>query len=277
MRAELEYYRDMLPTPVKYLPTYGCYLKCEFLLPSGSHKDRETVYLIKSGKEKGQDCVIATSGNAGISLAYYLKKKAHVVVPETCSSKKQEIIRGYDADLIIWGKSYAEAWIEAEKLAKWKRWRNVSAGVESLRYVGHMGIPRELSGEGNFDVIIVPGGNHTLAYGIAEGAKIYMPHTQIVSVVLPNHPFFMKDSRGIELTPSQIAGYESIAVGKEGVEWRFTENKMVDCATCSVESLDRVRKRHENTALDLVVCLALEVSKLLSGRKKVVIGTGLRR
>ncbi|MBE0520626.1 pyridoxal-phosphate dependent enzyme, partial [Candidatus Bathyarchaeota archaeon] len=66
-------------TPTVYNEFLKCFLKLECNNPSGSHKDRETFYFInKFGWEKKY--IVASSGNAGISLAYWMREKAVVLV-----------------------------------------------------------------------------------------------------------------------------------------------------------------------------------------------------
>ncbi len=67
--------------PVIHDDFLECFLKLECNNPSGSHKDRETFHLInKFGREKKY--FIASTGSAGISLAYWMREKAVVLVPE---------------------------------------------------------------------------------------------------------------------------------------------------------------------------------------------------
>jgi len=260
-------YLQALPTPVCYLPEYDCYLKEEYTLPSGSHKDRETVNLLL--KQDNRDCLCVTTGNAGISLAYYMGEKAHIVVPVTCSPKKVILLRQYGAQVIMHGKTYLEAWNEGRRIAEANDWWNISPGIEQSRHVGDAAITKEIP---YASFIFVPAANHTLAYGIAMG-RSESSRTKVVSVVLPNHPF-------LNLTDEEIEGYESIATTngqfQEYLEkrWLGLENTVIE--TVSRNKLKTIRKENSHGSLDYAVYLALEVSRKYNG-KKVVIGTGVRR
>jgi len=263
----LEKFYKSLPTPIRYLEEYDCYIKEEYTLPSGSHKDRETVYLTEN---ETRDCLCVTTGNAGISLAYYLGEKAHIVVPKSCSVEKMRILYELGADIIEEGKNYSEAWRRGIEIACEKNWRNLSPGIERLRHYGDMVIAGELyAGFPNY--VFVPSANHTLAYGISMG---FTTKPRVVSCVLPNHPFL--GSSRIELLPNEIEGYGSISTSIEAMETRYLgrENAFVD--TVSRKVLRRVRDEHRNGKLDLAVYLALEVSQRYKGTK-VVIATGVRR
>tara|TARA_B100000035_G_C20869169_1_gene495369 strand:+ start:416 stop:850 length:435 start_codon:yes stop_codon:yes gene_type:complete len=50
------------------------WLKLEILNPTGSHKDRESIFLIKEAKRKNFKSIgCASTGNLGISLAFFSK------------------------------------------------------------------------------------------------------------------------------------------------------------------------------------------------------------
>lgn len=264
-------YLQALPTHAHYLPEYDCHLKEEYTLPSGSHKDRETVNLLL--KQNDRDCLCVTTGNAGISLAYYMGKKARIFVPATCSPEKVILLQQYGSQVIMHGKTYCEAWHEGIKLAKRMGWRNISPGAEQARYEGDAAITKEIP---YASFIFVPASNHTLAYGIAMG-RSESSRTIIVSVVLPNHPFLTSKQN---LTDEEIEGYESIATTNKEVQpylekrWLGLKNTRIE--TVSREDLKRIREQNAHGSLDLAVYLALEVSRKYHG-KKVVIGTGVRR
>ena len=85
------------------------YLKIENTNYSGSIKDRLAFFIIKDGIEKGlidNDTTIieATSGNTGISIAAiskYLGIKCIIVIPNSASIERIEILKSYDAEVIL--------------------------------------------------------------------------------------------------------------------------------------------------------------------------------
>ncbi len=96
-------------TPIIKLPNENIFIKMEKFNPSGSVKDRAALGLIRDAIEKKllvEDSVIVepTSGNTGISLALMgrvLGYKVIIVMPETMSEERRNIIKSYGASLIL--------------------------------------------------------------------------------------------------------------------------------------------------------------------------------
>jgi threonine synthase len=80
------------------------HFKCEFMLPTGSFKDRGTVVLVNALVGAGvSDAVEDSSGNAGASFAAYAARagiRARVVVPDSASPIKLAQIRSYGAEVV---------------------------------------------------------------------------------------------------------------------------------------------------------------------------------
>jgi len=93
-------------TPLEWVEVDGrkVSLKCEFLNPSGSFKDRGSAVITGWLKSRGiSEAVEDSSGNAGASFAAYAARagiKARVFVPESTSGPKQRQITAYGAELI---------------------------------------------------------------------------------------------------------------------------------------------------------------------------------
>lgn len=84
------------------------YVKCEYLNPGGSHKDRVALNMIKDaeagGLKPGGTIVEATSGNTGAALAMIAAIKGYkcvFVMPDKMSQEKVSTLRAYGARVVM--------------------------------------------------------------------------------------------------------------------------------------------------------------------------------
>ncbi len=114
-------------TPILKLNNIGngnIYVKLEKLNPAGSVKDRPVYYMIKGLEERGilkegDVLVEATSGNTGLALAMIGRIKGYeviLVMPETMSVERRELMKSYGAKLVLTeGKKGMKGAIEKAK------------------------------------------------------------------------------------------------------------------------------------------------------------------
>lgn len=84
------------------------YVKCEYLNPGGSHKDRVAANMIRraeaEGLKPGGTIVEATSGNTGAALAMHAAVKGYkcvFVMPDKMSAEKIASLRAFGAKVVI--------------------------------------------------------------------------------------------------------------------------------------------------------------------------------
>lgn len=93
----------------------GCHiwLKMESSQPAGSFKQRSIGHAcLQYAKQGAKKFIGSSGGNAGISVAYMgnqLNIPVTVVVPQTTSTKAIDLMRKENAEVIVYGDSWAEA------------------------------------------------------------------------------------------------------------------------------------------------------------------------
>jgi cysteine synthase A len=106
------------------------YVKLEKFNPGGSVKDRAALGMIEKAEREGilkpgSTIVEPTSGNTGIALALIGKLKGYkvtIVMPETMSKERRDLIKAYGANLILTeGAKGMKGAIESIGNRKWRR------------------------------------------------------------------------------------------------------------------------------------------------------------
>lgn len=267
-------------TPTVYDEFLKCFLKLECNNPSGSHKDRETFCFINEfGWEKKY--IVASSGNAGISLAYWMRENAVVLVPEVTPKERIEAIQKFGAQVTVKGKYFYDSYKLVNEIAQERGFINISPNFVE-RWRGDIAISYELK-ELKPECVFVPAADLVLGYGIAYGFQemldkglIEKPPT-IVACVLPNHPL-IKLCKDEDMGEYFEQAFNSIyTYGEEGenIEKRFLDFPFTKVkSTTELNSILHLSKKYPN--YDPAVLLAMFISRKYNG-KKVVIVTGIKR
>lgn len=158
------------------------YIKYEGQNPTGSHKDRMSSLIVTRAIETGSEgVVVASSGNAGISLAAYAAFggiKCVVIASKNLNNRIQSILKGYGANLILTDTS-EERWIKLKEYSDngfypASNYLTPPVGSNFIGVQGYKTIAYEILQQLQGRVpnkIIVPVSRGDLLWGIWQGFK----------------------------------------------------------------------------------------------------------
>ena len=180
----------------------GCefLVKCEFMNPGGSVKDRIGKRMVeeaeKSGRIKPGDTLIeATSGNTGIGMAMAAAVKGYrmvITMPEKMSHEKQVVLEALGAEIIRTPNE--AAWDSPEShIGVAKELERIIPNAHILDQYSNPDNPEvhfeETGGEileqtdgGKFDYFVATAGTGGTLSGVAKRLKQDAPHVEIVGV-----------------------------------------------------------------------------------------------
>ncbi|WP_409069544.1 pyridoxal-phosphate dependent enzyme [Clostridium sp. FAM 1755] len=170
------------------------YLKNEFQNPTGSHKDRMSPYIVARAIEmKRKGVVVASSGNAGISIASYASYKgvkSIVVTTKGINPVYERAIEATGAQIIITETS-DERWNIVKKLVDIEGWYpatnyiNPPVGSNPFGVQGYKKIAFEIYEFFNEKLpthILIPVSRGDLLWGVYEGFKNLLQLGYIIEI-----------------------------------------------------------------------------------------------
>ncbi len=241
------------------------FCKLEYLQRTGSFKERGALnaMLLLDAAQRRRGVISASAGNHALGLAYrgkLLGIRVRVVMPIYTPLIKQSTCRRLDAEVVLHGETFGEAYDEAQRLAQ----------QDGMTYIHGFDDPAIIAGQGtvgleileqvpDVEAIVVPIGGGGLAAGVALAVKSVMPRVSIVGVEPENAAGFSAALAAGHVVKAPLAPTlaDGLAVGRVG-ELAFS---------IAASRLDRVVTVSEEQ-------LAMAMLRLVELEKSVVEGAG---
>lgn len=205
----------------KYALAARLLVKLEYLNPAGSAKDRVALEMIEDAKRRGvlkegATIIEPTSGNTGIGLAAIAVPQGYrviIVLPETMSVERRNIIKAYGAEIVLTpgALGMAGAIAEAERLSQ-----EIAGSFIAGQFVNpaNPAAHRKTTGpeiwedtDGKVDAFVAGVGTGGTITGVGEYLKEKNPNTYIIAMEPAGSPFLSKGVSGAHAIQGIGAGF----------------------------------------------------------------------
>lgn len=271
------------------------FAKLEYFNPAGSVKDRVAKNMIdeaeKAGLLKpGATIIEPTSGNTGIGLCSVAAARGYktiIVMPETMSIERRQIMKGYGAELVLTegSKGMKGAIAKADELSKeipgsWIAGQFVNP-ANPAAHVATTGPEIWEDTDGSVDIFVAGVGTGGTVTGVGTFLKSKKAGVKVIAVEPATSPVLSKGTAGAHKIQGIGAGFvpevldtkvydEIITVENEdafayGKLVGKTEGFLVGISSgAAVKAAIDVAKRAENAGKNIVVLLPDNGDKYLS-------------
>lgn len=257
------------------------YVKLEKFSLTGSIKDRALLSMVEQMEKRGElqkgDVIVEpTSGNTGISMAAICNLKGYkaiIVMPETMSVERRDLIAAYGAELILTegAKGMPGAIAEAENLVKTKHYKMAGQFDNADNPLAHYETTAEeiFADLPTVDAFVAGVGTGGTVSGTGKRLKELRPSVEVVAVEPDESPV--------------LSGGNPSPHGIQGIGAGFVPKNYVDGVVDTVERVSTPEARamaKEFSAAESIlvgissgaaIAAAIRVAKRLGKGKSVVV------